>query len=85
MYDSQGVAQKVFYNFTKTAANTWDVSVDHADGDAPCSPATQIEFDTARRAHRPDRDRDFELPGVHPARRAYPSWPGPVDDRRSPA
>jgi flagellar hook protein FlgE len=33
MYDSQGVAQKVFYNLTRTAANTWDIEVTHANGD----------------------------------------------------
>jgi flagellar hook protein FlgE len=33
MYDSQGVAQKVFYNLTRTAANTWDIEVKHANGD----------------------------------------------------
>src|SRR4051794_18075325 len=32
MYDSQGVAQKVFYNFTKTGANAWDMDVVHEDG-----------------------------------------------------
>src|SRR5687768_13959829 len=47
MYDSQGVEQEIFYNFTKTGANTWDVSVTHADGGAPLLAATQIEFDTA--------------------------------------
>ncbi|MFP5372468.1 MAG: flagellar hook-basal body complex protein, partial [Actinomycetes bacterium] len=29
MYDSQGVAQKMFYNLTRTAANTWTVEVRH--------------------------------------------------------
>src|SRR4051794_19540912 len=32
MYDSQGVEQKVFYSFTKTAANTWDLDIVHQDG-----------------------------------------------------
>ena len=39
MYDSQGVAQKVFYNFTKAAAaNTWTLDIEHDDGTAS-SPA----------------------------------------------
>jgi flagellar hook protein FlgE len=33
MYDAQGVAQKVFYNLTRTADNTWDIEVKHANGD----------------------------------------------------
>jgi flagellar hook protein FlgE len=33
MYDSQGVAQKISYNLTRTGANTWTVEVKHANGD----------------------------------------------------
>ena len=40
MYDSQGVEQKVFYNFTKAAAaNTWNLDIRHENGTAPSSPA----------------------------------------------
>jgi flagellar hook protein FlgE len=33
MFDSQGVAQKVFYNLTRTAPNTWTVEVRHENND----------------------------------------------------
>ena len=40
MYDSQGVAQKVFYNFTKAAAaNTWTLDIKHAERHDAWSPA----------------------------------------------
>jgi flagellar hook protein FlgE len=46
MYDSQGVAQKVFYNLTRTAANTWTVEVRHDNGDV-LQTVTGVQFDTA--------------------------------------
>lgn len=75
MYDSQGVAQKVFYNFEKTAENTWDVTVDHADG-TNLLAATQIEFDTDGTMIDPTGP-DFELPAFTPPA-AYTSWQNPV-------
>ncbi|HEY0509320.1 MAG TPA: flagellar hook protein FlgE [Blastococcus sp.] len=45
MYDSQGVAQKVFYNLTRTAANTWDIQVTHANGDT-LATVSDVRFTT---------------------------------------
>jgi flagellar hook protein FlgE len=45
MYDSQGVAQKVFYNLTRTAANTWDIEVTHANGDV-LATVSDVRFTT---------------------------------------
>jgi len=75
MYDSQGVAQKVFYNFEKTAENRWNVTVDHADG-TNLLAATGIEFDTAGAMTAPTGP-DFELPPFTPPA-AYTSWQNPV-------
>jgi flagellar hook protein FlgE len=74
MYDAQGVAQKVFYNFTKTGADTWNLDVVHADGTILLDDEP-IAFDTAGHLTTP------AAPGTvtsftPPA--AYPSWPGPV-------
>jgi flagellar hook protein FlgE len=71
MYDAQGVAQKVFYNFEKTAANFWDVSVVHADGTV-LLPATPIEFDAAGALIDP-AGPTFDLPAFMPPA-AYDSW-----------
>ncbi len=75
MYDSQGVAQKVFYNFAKTGPNTWDVTVDHSDG-TNLLPATQIEFDTAGALIDPAGPA-FNLPAFTPPA-AYASWQNAV-------
>ena len=77
MYDSQGVAQKVFYNFTKTAA-------EHLD-------ARRRRTRTATSCHRRPRRRSTPpaklidprgplrpQPARSPRRPAYPSWTGPV-------
>ena len=47
MYDSQGVPQKVFYNFTKLpAANAWTLDIVHANGVTLVSNAA-VTFDAA--------------------------------------
>ena len=46
MYDSQGVAQKIFYNLTRTGPNEWDVEVKHANGDV-LQTFSGVQFDTA--------------------------------------
>ena len=46
MYDSQGVPQQISYTVTKTAADTWDVSVDHADG-TNLATITGVAFDSS--------------------------------------
>ncbi|WP_324276106.1 flagellar hook-basal body complex protein [Blastococcus brunescens] len=73
MYDSQGVAQKVFYNFQKTAANTWDFTVtDSATPPTELLPAVSVSFDAAGVLVPP--------PPARP-----PSTPAPTSPRRSPA
>ena len=76
MYDSQGVAQKVFYNFTKdAAANTWLLDVVHADGTALVTGEI-VEFDAAGALITPVAPGTI-APFTPPAA-TYPSWPGPV-------
>ena len=74
MYDSQGVLQKVAYNFEKTGLNTWNVSVVHADGTELLAP-TGIEFGATGALITP-AGPDFELGTFTPA--GYPSWTNPV-------
>jgi flagellar hook protein FlgE len=72
MYDSQGVAQKIFYNFTKTADNTWDLDVIHEDGTVLVNNAP-VTFDSAGNLVPPGT-----IPPFIPPAATYPSWPGPV-------
>jgi flagellar hook protein FlgE len=44
MFDNQGVAQKIFYNLTRTAANTWTVEVRHENNDV-LQTVTGVTFD----------------------------------------
>ncbi|MDK3257402.1 flagellar hook protein FlgE [Blastococcus capsensis] len=74
MYDSQGVLQKVAYNVVKTGANTWDVSVVHADGTTLMAP-TGIVFDATGELTTP-AGPDHELAPFTPV--GYPSWTNPV-------
>jgi flagellar hook protein FlgE len=75
MFDSQGVEQKVFYNLTKTAANTWTVRVDHADG-STLQTVTGVTFSAAGALTSPAAPgllAAFNPNTVAPAGR-YPSW-----------
>jgi flagellar hook protein FlgE len=73
MYDSQGVEQKVFYNFTKTAtANTWELDIVHADGTTLVSNAS-IVFDTAGNLTTPAAPGTLAAFMPAPAA-SYPSW-----------
>ncbi|WP_116449831.1 flagellar hook protein FlgE [Blastococcus litoris] len=74
MYDSQGVAQKMFYNLTRTAANTWTVEVRHENGDV-MQTVTGVTFDTAGKLTTPAAPgllAAFNPNTVHAG--SYPSW-----------
>jgi flagellar hook protein FlgE len=76
MYDSQGVAQKVFYNFTKlAAANTWELDVVHEDGTVLVNNASVV-FNASGALTTP------AAPGTiapfTPPVATYPSWTSPV-------
>jgi flagellar hook protein FlgE len=76
MYDSQGVAQKVFYNFTKVAAaNTWELDVVHEDGTVLVNNAA-VAFDAAGALTTPAAPGT--LPPFTPPVATYPSWTSPV-------
>jgi flagellar hook protein FlgE len=75
MYDAQGVAQKVFYNFTKTGANAWDLDVVHSDGTVLVNNAP-IAFNAAGALTTPAAPGTI-APFTPPAA-TYPSWTGPV-------
>src|SRR5215213_4346545 len=75
MYDAQGVEQKVFYNFAKTGANTWDLDVVHEDGTVLVNNAA-IAFNAAGALTTPAAPGTI-APFTPPAA-TYPSWAGPV-------
>src|SRR4051812_20594630 len=77
MYDSQGVAQKVFYNFTKVAgppADTWNLDIKHEDGTA-LAPTATVAFSPTGALTTPAAPGTI-APFTPPA--AYASWSGPV-------
>jgi flagellar hook protein FlgE len=76
MFDSQGVEQKVFYNFTKAAAaNTWTLDIKHEDGTSLVTGAT-VAFDAAGALTTPAAPG--ALAAFTPPAATYPSWTGPV-------
>ena len=76
MYDKQGVAQKVFYNFTKAAAaNTWTLDIRHENGTNLVTGAT-VAFDGAGALTTPAAPGTL-APFTPPAA-TFPSWTGPV-------
>jgi flagellar hook protein FlgE len=76
MYDSQGVEQKVFYNFTKVAAaNTWELDIVHEDGTVLVNNAA-IAFNASGALTTPAAPGTI-APFTPPAA-TYPSWAGPV-------
>jgi len=76
MYDSQGVEQKVFYNFTKAAAaNTWTLDIVHANGTALVTGAT-VAFSAAGALTTPAAPGT--LAAFTPPAATFPSWTGPV-------
>ena len=65
MYDSQGKAQKVFYNFTKlAAANTWELDVVHENGTVLVNNASVV-FNAAGALTTPAAPGTLAV--VHPA------------------
>jgi flagellar hook protein FlgE len=70
MYDSQGVPQKVFYNFTKgAAAGAWTLDIVHADTTVLAS-AIPIQFNSLGALTTPaSGDISFTPPVA-----TYPSW-----------
>jgi flagellar hook protein FlgE len=74
MYDSQGVAQKVFYNFEKTGANTWDLDIVHSDGTVLLANEP-VQFDAAGALITP---ASGSATPFTPPPASYPSWGGPV-------
>jgi flagellar hook protein FlgE len=79
MYDSQGVMQKVFYNFTKTAtANTWELDVVHADGTVLANNVA-VAFNSSGALVTPTTGTtSVSVNPAAPTPPVYPSWPGPV-------
>jgi flagellar hook protein FlgE len=72
MYDSQGVAQKVFYNFTKLAAvNSWELDVVHENGTVLVNNASVV-FDGAGGLTTPAAPGTL-APFTPPAA-TFPSW-----------
>jgi flagellar hook protein FlgE len=75
MYDSQGVPQKVFYNFTKAAtANDWTLDIVHSDGTVLLA-GEPVQFDAAGALITPASGSTTPFT---PPPATYPSWPGPV-------
>jgi flagellar hook protein FlgE len=77
MFDSQGVEQKVFYNFTKVASppnDTWTLDIKHEDGTS-LAPTATVAFDSAGALTTPAAPGTI-APFTPPA--AYASWSGPV-------
>jgi flagellar hook protein FlgE len=77
MFDSQGVAQKIFYNLNRTAAHEWTVEVKHENGDV-LQTVTGVTFDSAGKLATPASGL---LPTFNPntvVAGAYPSWDNDV-------
>ena len=76
MFDSQGVEQKVFYNFTKAAAaNSWTLDITHANG-TPLVTGATVAFDAAGALTTPAAPGT--IPPFTPPAATFPSWTGPV-------
>src|SRR6478672_11594244 len=74
MYDSQGVEQKVFYNFTKTAtANTWNLDV--VSGATTLVSGATVAFSATGALTTPAAPGTI-APFTPPAA-TFPSWSGP--------
>jgi flagellar hook protein FlgE len=72
MYDSQGVAQKVFYNFTKVAAaNSWELDVVHENGTVLVDNAS-VAFNGSGGLTTPAAPGT--LPAFTPPAATFPSW-----------
>jgi flagellar hook protein FlgE len=76
MFDSQGVAQDVFYNFTKTGTNTWDLDVVHSNGNVLVDNAA-VAFNASGAMTTP-AGPGFTIAPFTPPAATFPSWAGPV-------
>jgi flagellar hook protein FlgE len=77
MFDSQGVAQKIFYNLTRTAANTWTVEVQHENGDVLLTdPGVTFNDDGSLATPAGGLLATFNPNTQFPG--AYPSWDNDV-------
>jgi flagellar hook protein FlgE len=77
MFDAQGVEQTIFYNVSRTAANTWTVEVKHENGDV-FQTVTGVTFDAAGKLSNPATGL---LPTFNPETAFpgdYPSWDNDV-------
>jgi flagellar hook protein FlgE len=77
MFDSQGVPQKVFYNFTKlAAANAWELDVVHENGVTLVSNAS-VTFNSSGALTAPAAPGALAAFTPSPAA-TFPSWQNPV-------
>jgi flagellar hook protein FlgE len=78
MYDSQGVAQPISYTVTKTAADTWTVSVDHVATDPVTKAVTLTNLQTiANVTFGTDGKMTSAAPGPFTPV-GFPNWTTPV-------
>jgi flagellar hook protein FlgE len=76
MFDSQGVAQEVFYNFTKAAAaDAWTLDITHQNGTALVTGAS-VAFNSSGVMTAPAAPGTV-APFTPPAA-TFPGWAGPV-------
>jgi flagellar hook protein FlgE len=77
MYDSQGVAQKVFYNFTKTATlDTWTLDINAEKGATALVTGATVAFNSSGVMTTPAAPGTL-APFTPPAA-TFPGWTGPV-------
>jgi flagellar hook protein FlgE len=77
MYDSQGVAQKVFYNFTKTATpDTWTLDIEAEKGATALVTGATVAFNSSGVMTTPAAPGTL-APFTPPAA-TFPGWTGPV-------
>jgi flagellar hook protein FlgE len=77
MYDSQGVAQKVFYNFTKTATpDTWTLDIKAEKGATALVTGATVAFNSSGVMTTPAAPGTL-APFTPPAA-TFPGWTGPV-------
>ena len=69
MYDAQGTAHAISYQFTKTAADAWNADV--LDSTGAVLSSTPVTFDPAGQMTAPATGNLVFAPGL-------PGWPGPV-------
>jgi flagellar hook protein FlgE len=81
MFDSQGVAQKVFYNFTKDpapATDTWKLDVTAEKGNTPLLTGATVAFDNSGALTTPAAATAGGPATVDLVTTAFPGWTSPV-------